>query len=121
MTAATEGAVEVPPARTRLQSRDRFREEHRLVAGCRVWGRIGNGSRHDRHNPGQASRPRRRTVRAEEYAPPARCGAGKHALSLATLVRRPGTMPYTINDDLRIHYEFVGSGEPLMLYHGLTG
>jgi hypothetical protein len=46
---------------------------------------------------------------------------GKHALSLATLVRRPGTMPYTINDDLRIHYEFVGSGEPLMLYHGLTG
>jgi hypothetical protein len=30
-------------------------------------------------------------------------------------------MPYTINDDLRIHYEVVGSGEPLMLYHGLTG
>jgi hypothetical protein len=39
------------------------------VAGCRAWSRIGNGSRHDRHNPGQASRPRRRTVRAEEYAP----------------------------------------------------
>ena len=35
------------------------------------------------------------------------------ALGLAKLVRRPGTMPYTINDDLRIHSEFVGSGEPL--------
>jgi pimeloyl-ACP methyl ester carboxylesterase len=30
-------------------------------------------------------------------------------------------MPYTINDGLRIHYEVVGSGEPLVLYHGLTG
>ena len=44
------------------------------MAGCRAWSRIGNGSRHDRHNPGQASRPRRRTVRAEEYAPPASSG-----------------------------------------------
>ena len=32
-------------------------------------------------------------------------------------------MPYTINDGLRIHYtyEVTGSGEPLVLYHGLTG
>ncbi len=30
-------------------------------------------------------------------------------------------MPYTINDGLRIHYEVAGSGEPLVLYHGLTG
>jgi len=30
-------------------------------------------------------------------------------------------MPYTINDGLRIHYEVAGSGEPLLLYHGLTG
>jgi pimeloyl-ACP methyl ester carboxylesterase len=30
-------------------------------------------------------------------------------------------MPYTINDGLRIHYEVVGTGEPLLLYHGLTG
>jgi pimeloyl-ACP methyl ester carboxylesterase len=30
-------------------------------------------------------------------------------------------MPDTINDGLRIHYEVVGSGEPLLLYHGLTG
>ena len=30
-------------------------------------------------------------------------------------------MPDTINDGLRIHYEVVGSGEPLVLYHGLTG
>jgi pimeloyl-ACP methyl ester carboxylesterase len=30
-------------------------------------------------------------------------------------------MPYSINDGLRIHYEVVGSGEPLVLYHGLTG
>jgi pimeloyl-ACP methyl ester carboxylesterase len=30
-------------------------------------------------------------------------------------------MPTTINDGLRIHYEVVGSGEPLLLYHGLTG
>lgn len=30
-------------------------------------------------------------------------------------------MPYTNNDGLRIHYEVAGSGEPLMLYHGLTG
>jgi pimeloyl-ACP methyl ester carboxylesterase len=30
-------------------------------------------------------------------------------------------MPYTINDGLRIHYEVTGSGEPLLLYHGLTG
>jgi pimeloyl-ACP methyl ester carboxylesterase len=30
-------------------------------------------------------------------------------------------MPYTINDCLRIHFEVVGSGEPLLLYHGLTG
>jgi pimeloyl-ACP methyl ester carboxylesterase len=30
-------------------------------------------------------------------------------------------MPYVANDDLRIHYEVTGSGEPLVLYHGLTG
>ena len=30
-------------------------------------------------------------------------------------------MPYLANDDLRIHYEVTGSGEPLVLYHGLTG
>jgi pimeloyl-ACP methyl ester carboxylesterase len=32
-------------------------------------------------------------------------------------------MPYTNNDGLRIHYtyEVTGSGEPLVLYHGLTG
>jgi pimeloyl-ACP methyl ester carboxylesterase len=30
-------------------------------------------------------------------------------------------MPETISDGLRIHYEVAGSGEPLVLYHGLTG
>jgi pimeloyl-ACP methyl ester carboxylesterase len=30
-------------------------------------------------------------------------------------------MPYAANDGLRIHYEVAGSGEPLVLYHGLTG
>ena len=30
-------------------------------------------------------------------------------------------MPYAMNDGLRIHYEVAGSGEPLLLYHGLTG
>jgi pimeloyl-ACP methyl ester carboxylesterase len=30
-------------------------------------------------------------------------------------------MPYATNDGLRIHYEVTGSGEPLTLYHGLTG
>jgi pimeloyl-ACP methyl ester carboxylesterase len=30
-------------------------------------------------------------------------------------------MPDATNDGLRIHYEVAGSGEPLMLYHGLTG
>ena len=30
-------------------------------------------------------------------------------------------MLHTINDGLRIHYEVVGSGSPLVLYHGLTG
>jgi pimeloyl-ACP methyl ester carboxylesterase len=30
-------------------------------------------------------------------------------------------MPYATNDGLRIHYEVTGSGEPLLLYHGLTG
>ena len=30
-------------------------------------------------------------------------------------------MPYATNDGLRIHYEVAGSGEPLVLYHGLTG
>jgi hypothetical protein len=33
MTAATEGAVQVPPARSRLQCSDRLREEHGPVAG----------------------------------------------------------------------------------------
>ncbi len=30
-------------------------------------------------------------------------------------------MSHTTNDGLRIHYEDTGSGEPLVLYHGLTG
>ena len=30
-------------------------------------------------------------------------------------------MPYVTNDGLRIHYEVTGSGDPLVLYHGLTG
>ena len=30
-------------------------------------------------------------------------------------------MPYATNDGLCIHYEVEGSGEPLVLYHGLTG
>jgi pimeloyl-ACP methyl ester carboxylesterase len=30
-------------------------------------------------------------------------------------------MPYATNDGLRIHYEVTGSGDPLALYHGLTG
>jgi pimeloyl-ACP methyl ester carboxylesterase len=30
-------------------------------------------------------------------------------------------MPYATNDGLRIHYKVTGSGEPLVLYHGLTG
>jgi pimeloyl-ACP methyl ester carboxylesterase len=30
-------------------------------------------------------------------------------------------MPYATNDGLRIQYEVTGSGEPLVLYHGLTG
>ena len=30
-------------------------------------------------------------------------------------------MPFAINDGVRIHYEVVGHGEPLVLYHGLTG
>ena len=66
------------------------------MAGCRAWSRIGNGSRHDRHNPGQASRPRRRTVRAEEYAPPASLGE-KYAQTLQEL---GDTMPYATNDGM---------------------
>src|SRR5688500_7872208 len=120
MPAATEGAVQVPPARTRLQSGDHLREEHRLVAGCRAQGRIGNGSRHDRHNPGQASRPRRRTVRAEEYAPPSLCWE-KYAPGSDVPGEKHGTMPYATTDGLRIQYEVTGNGEPLVLYHGLTG
>jgi hypothetical protein len=34
MTAATEGAVHVPPAGSRLQCSDRLREEHRPVTWC---------------------------------------------------------------------------------------
>ena len=30
-------------------------------------------------------------------------------------------MSYATNDGLRIHYEVAGSGDPLVLYHGLTG
>jgi len=30
-------------------------------------------------------------------------------------------MTYATNDGLRIHYKVTGSGEPLVLYHGLTG
>ena len=30
-------------------------------------------------------------------------------------------MPYATNDGVRIHYEVAGSGDPLVLYHGLTG
>ena len=30
-------------------------------------------------------------------------------------------MPFAANDDVRIHYEVVGDGAPLMLYHGLAG
>ena len=30
-------------------------------------------------------------------------------------------MPYATNDGLRIHYDVTGSGDPLVLYHGLTG
>ncbi len=30
-------------------------------------------------------------------------------------------MPFATRDDLNIHYEVEGSGEPLVLYHGLTG
>jgi pimeloyl-ACP methyl ester carboxylesterase len=30
-------------------------------------------------------------------------------------------MPDATNDGLRIHYEVAGGGEPLVLYHGLTG
>jgi pimeloyl-ACP methyl ester carboxylesterase len=30
-------------------------------------------------------------------------------------------MPHATNDGLRIHYEVTGRGEPLVLYHGLTG
>jgi len=30
-------------------------------------------------------------------------------------------MPYAINKGTRLHYEVEGSGEPLVLYHGLTG
>jgi hypothetical protein len=90
------------------------------VAGCRAWSRIGNGSRHDRHNPGQASRPRRRTVRAEEYAPPAFL-RGKSAPGTDVQIERHSAVPYAKNVGLRIHYEITGSGEPLALYHGLTG
>ena len=75
MTAAAEGAVQVSPAWSRLQCGRP--PPQGAQAGGRVLSsssRIGNGSRHDRHNPGQASRPRRRTVRAEEYAPPAALG-----------------------------------------------
>jgi pimeloyl-ACP methyl ester carboxylesterase len=30
-------------------------------------------------------------------------------------------MAYATNDGLRIHYKVTGSGEPLVLYHSLTG
>jgi pimeloyl-ACP methyl ester carboxylesterase len=30
-------------------------------------------------------------------------------------------MPFATNDGLKIHYEVEGRGEPLVLYHGLTG
>ncbi len=30
-------------------------------------------------------------------------------------------MPYATHDGTRIHYEIEGAGEPLVLYHGLTG
>ena len=30
-------------------------------------------------------------------------------------------MPFATNDGLRIHYDITGEGEPLVLYHGLTG
>jgi pimeloyl-ACP methyl ester carboxylesterase len=30
-------------------------------------------------------------------------------------------MPYATRDGVRIHYQVEGQGEPLMLYHGLTG
>lgn len=30
-------------------------------------------------------------------------------------------MPFAVTDSVHIHYEVVGHGEPLVLYHGLTG
>ncbi len=30
-------------------------------------------------------------------------------------------MPFARNEGLRVHYEVVGDGDPLVLYHGLTG
>jgi pimeloyl-ACP methyl ester carboxylesterase len=30
-------------------------------------------------------------------------------------------MPYATHDGTRIHYQVEGGGEPLLLYHGLTG
>ena len=37
------------------------------------------------------------------------------------ITERDHEMPCASNDNLRIRYEGAGSGEPLLLYHGLTG
>lgn len=47
--------------------------------------------------------------------------SGRSMLPLRRSERGTSRMPYAANDGLRIHYEVAGSGEPLVLYHGLTG
>ena len=96
MPAAAEGAVEVAPARTRLQCRNRLRRGAQAGGPAAGLTSNCNGSRHDRHNPGQASRPRRRTVRAVEYAP--RPPSAREVCSRLVRHRRRRTdaMPYTI-------------------------
>lgn len=37
------------------------------------------------------------------------------------ITKRGNLMPYATSDGLRIHYELEADGQPLVLYHGLTG
>jgi pimeloyl-ACP methyl ester carboxylesterase len=45
----------------------------------------------------------------------------RNGLNVIGEARGDGAMPYATHNGTRIHYEVEGTGEPLVLYHGLTG
>ena len=62
MPSPTKGAIEVATAGSRLQRRDNFTEQHRLVTGCRAIDRL---KQEDRPSPGIGALDPRRSMHCD--------------------------------------------------------